>query len=82
MKKHLDNLGRTATDKVSGFKGIITAVVYYLNGCTQYGIVPKVGADGKSREAEYFDDKQVVITAVKINITSKPTGGPQRDCPK
>jgi len=76
-----ENLGKTATDKVTGFKGTITAVVYYLNGCTQYGIVAKVGKDNKVPEVEYFDSQQVEIEEVKLKIARKRTGGPQRDCP-
>ena len=77
-----ENLGKQAIDKVSGFKGTITAVVYYLNGCTQYGIVGKVGKDNKTAEAEYFDSQQVEIGDESIKNKPKRTGGPQRDCPK
>ena len=76
-----ENLGKSATDKVSGFKGTITAVVYYLNGCTQYGIVGKVGKDNKVPETEYFDSQQVEIKEIKVKSERKDTGGPQRDCP-
>ena len=77
-----ENLGKQATDKVSGFKGTITSVVHYLNGCTQYGIVPKVGKDNKTLDVEYFDSQQVEIGGEVVNIPRKRTGGPQRDCPK
>lgn len=40
--KHIKNLGKTATDKAAGFTGIITAIVYYISGCTQYCILPNV----------------------------------------
>lgn len=78
-----ENLGKLATDKVSGFKGTIVAIIYYLNGCTQYGIMAKVGKDNKAPgEAEYFDSQQVEIKEVQLTVKRKRTGGPQRDCPR
>lgn len=44
-------LGEKVRDGVTGFKGVITARVEYLNGCLQYCVEPKVGKEGKGREA-------------------------------
>ena len=75
-------LGDTLQDKVSGFKGIASSRVQYLNGCVQYCIVPKVGKDGKYPEGVYFDEGQLKRTGRGINIASKKTGGAMRHCPK
>jgi len=74
-------LGDKVKDKISGFTGIMTAKVEYLNGCNQIGIAPKVDKEGKMRSVEYFDDIQVVLVGKGVNLESKPTGGPQRDAP-
>ena len=77
-----ESLGKQAKCKVTGFKGIIVSVVYYLNGCTQYCIKPPIDKDGKMPDGEYIDIDQVEICGDGISIEPKDTGGPQRDCPK
>lgn len=57
----MENLGKKATDKITGFTGVITAKIFYLYGCAQYCIVPKVGTDGKRVEGEYFDEGRIEI---------------------
>jgi hypothetical protein len=52
-------LGAKLRDTVSGFEGIATSKVVFLNGCVRYGLEPKVGADGKIIEGQYFDSQQV-----------------------
>lgn len=80
--KNSDYLGKKIKCKVTGFKGICVSVVYYLNGCTQLGIRPPVGKDGKITEAEYIDIQEADVVSDGITIGPKSTGGPQRDCPK
>ena len=52
-------LGTKVTDEITGFMGIITARVEYINGCRQYGVVPRVDKDGKSQDVEYFDEERL-----------------------
>ena len=41
-------LGDKVKDKISGYKGIVTAIAKYLNGCTRILIEPtKLDDDGK-----------------------------------
>lgn len=80
----MDNLGKKARDKVTGFEGVITGKVYYLYGCAQYCLVPKA-RNGKLGESEWFDIGRVeVFENDRISqedvIADKP-GGPNRDCP-
>ncbi len=58
-------LGSKVKDKVSGFTGIATAKVEYLNGCIQYCINPKVGKDNKNKEGFYFDEGQIELVILK-----------------
>ena len=48
----MENFGKKGKDKVTGLEGIITAKIFYMYGCAQYGITPPVDKDGKRRELE------------------------------
>lgn len=64
-------LGKEATDKVTGFKGIVTGHAEYLTGCSQYCLQPKV-QKGAFIEARWFDEgklefsKKVIIEPLEI----------------
>ncbi len=75
-------LGSKLRDKVTGFEGIATAHVTYLNGCEQYCVKPPIGTDGKMTEGEYIDVQELEKVNDGIHLKPKRTGGPQRDCPK
>jgi len=55
-------LGVEAQDKITGFKGIITARVQYLYGCDQCGLQPPVDKDGKRQPSEFFDEGRLEVT--------------------
>lgn len=74
-------LGQQVRDKVSGFTGIATSRVEYLNGCVQYAIRPRVEADGKFPEAHYFDEEQLEVVGEGIAIRQRKAGGPPMDAP-
>lgn len=75
-------LGQKVKDKVTGYEGIATARVEYLNGCVQYCVKPKVGADGKMPDPEYIDVQQLEVVEDGVSVKPSYTGGDQRDCPK
>lgn len=75
-------LGSKVQDKVTGFTGIATAKVEYLNGCIQYCVKPKVGEDGKMPEGSYIDHQQLVVIEGATAQTATNTGGPQMDTPQ
>lgn len=54
-------LGDEVKDKITGFKGIATSRIKYLNGCDKIGIQPKMGKDGKIPDCIWFDDIQIVL---------------------
>ena len=70
------NFGLEAKDKVTGFKGIITAVSLYMYGCAQYCITPPIGADGKTGNNEWFDDGRIEIIGPGINVESVKSSRP------
>lgn len=81
----MENLGKKARDKVTGFQGVIIGKCYYLTGCNQYGITPHV-IDNKVGDTQWFDEKRVEVIsegvqAEEVADVSNP-GGPNRDQPK
>ena len=79
-------LGDMVEDTVSGFTGIVTSTVNYLNGCFQYGVTPRVGKDGKMPEVQYIDAAQVKRRGPGVNcdLTKKDEApsGFRSDAPK
>ncbi len=75
-------LGKTLRCRVTGFTGIATSKVEYLNGCSQYCLKPKM-ADGNMPEGEYIDTQQLVIVddGVFLDIVMTVTGGDMSDPP-
>jgi len=74
-------LGQEAKDKVTGFKGIVTARKQYITGCDQYTISPPVDDKGDLQKIYDFDEDQIEIIGVGINpkkVQGKKPGGPHR----
>lgn len=77
-------LGRTATDKITGFKGVVTGRVEYLTGCNQLLIAPKVGSDGALKDSQWFDEQRCEFddSAETVVLNNGRTPGPDRAAPK
>ena len=75
-------LGQEAKDKVTGFKGILTARCQYITGCDQYQISPAgLDSDNKLKELYQFDEGRIEILGPGIaekEVQAKKKGGPQR----
>ena len=74
-------LGKKVKCKVTGFKGIATAEVKYINGCVQYCVKPKVKNDVYP-DGIYIDIEQLEVIGKGVEITPTATGGVQRDLPR
>lgn len=82
----MQNFGKKAKDKVTGFTGIIIGKIQYLFGCNQYGIAPE-SKDGKILDTCWFDEGRVEIIGEGITareVESESGNGPDfnRDAPK
>lgn len=76
-------LGAEVRCIVSGFTGLATSRVEYFNGCTQYGVKPKVNKkDGKEPDTVYFDEGYLEVIGKGISIKQKNTGGDMTDRPQ
>jgi hypothetical protein len=84
----MDNLGKLAKDKITGFEGIIVGKIVYLFGCNQYGLAPRNWdkEKGKRPETEYFDAGRVEIVGEGVNpadVQGEDPGGENNfDTPK
>lgn len=62
---HIDKLGHTATDAVTGFTGVITSVSFDLYGCVQAVVTPKVDEKGETPQGKWFDIVRLKLKAKK-----------------
>lgn len=61
MKKHFELLGRRATDKVTGFKGVVSSLTFDLYGCIQALVTPSMDKDGKIQDSNWFDVNRLSV---------------------
>ena len=53
-------LGTQATDKITGFTGILTGFAKYITGCDQYLLQPK-GSSGNYPKGEWVDENRLTV---------------------
>ena len=75
-------LGQKVRDRVTGFEGVATSKVEYLNGCVQYCVKPRVGEDNKMVDGEYVDVQQLEVIDDVLTIIANPIGGIMSDVPR
>ena len=63
-------LGDRVKDRISGLKGIVTGVTYFLYGCTRMTLQPEEAKDGKPADGFWVDEPQLEL--VKKGIV-RPT---------
>lgn len=69
-------LGSTCIDKATGYKGIATAKVEFLNGNVQYSIVPKAKAGADYPNGISLDGAQLDVAdpgISDVSVTPKQT---------
>ena len=54
-QSHIDLLGKTYRDRVTGFVGVVSSISFDLYGCIQAALTPSVDKDGKTRDGHWFD---------------------------
>jgi hypothetical protein len=81
--------GTTATDRVTGFKGVIVGRCDYLTGCRQYLLQPSGTATDKKPDPHWFDEERLLadptVAKIKIGTQREGTGqsnGPDLEPPK
>ena len=75
-------LGDVVKDKISGFTGVATCRLEYLNGCVRWAVHPRILHEGKPIEAQYFDTEQLDhVTPVEHVGFAKAVGATGGDRP-
>jgi hypothetical protein len=57
----MNMLGSTVTDRVTGFRGVVTGIVEYLTGCNQALVVVPMKEDGSLPESQWFDVQRLAV---------------------
>lgn len=71
-------LGEEVKDEITGFRGIILAICYWLNGCVRITIQSRKMVSGKT-VSETFDQESLERVGDGINIKQSKTGGHRPD---
>ncbi len=74
-------LGQKVACKVTGFSGIVTARIEYLNGCIRYEVQPPIDKDKKIPESAWIDQAQLTVKGRGIEVTKLGTEGPASNEP-
>lgn len=70
-------LGVQLRDIVTGFEGIATGRIEYLNGCIQFLVQPVGVTDkGERKEGVWIDHQQLEVIGAGIEVPQRVTGGP------
>jgi hypothetical protein len=70
-------LGDTARDTISGFKGVVVASTTWLNGCLRLTLQPQTMKDGKPADTATFDVEQLELVKAAARPAARPSGGPK-----
>jgi hypothetical protein len=64
VQENLQKLGHKVTDRVTGFKGVITSMTFDLYGCIQAVVTPQAETQSqKIEDSRYFDIQRLKITS-------------------
>ena len=63
----IDLLGRTAEDRVTGFRGVMASISFDLYGCVQVVLTPRMQKDGTTPDGKWFDTNRLInVSEVKV----------------
>jgi hypothetical protein len=78
--------GMIATDKMTGFSGLVVGFAQYITGCDQYLVAPQVAPEkpGDLPESHWFDVNRLKFKKVPkpVKINTKRTRGAGKPAPR
>ena len=74
MKKEIQ-LGDQVIDTLTGLKGTVIALTYWLNGCIRVSVQPRGLTEGKPHEYTTIDEPQLEILQRAQRAKPQPNGG-------
>jgi len=80
-------LGKVYKDKITGFTGVAVSRTVFLYSCARVGLQPQEMFEGKTVQAEYFDEHQIEEVPKKKGIVvpekvKNDPGGPGDAAPR
>jgi hypothetical protein len=72
-------LGTTVKDTITGYQGVVTGITFWLNGCTRIGIQSRELKDGIPKDAQWFDEMQLIQIDTEPEPIQPDRGGPMPD---
>jgi len=83
MKRNEKMIGHTFTDKITGFRGVCVGFCFYISGCHQALLTPKVDETGKHINSMWIDAQRLdQVDAEKIELDNGTTPGFDMEAPK
>ena len=61
LPKDFDLMGKEVIDRITGFKGMVMGICYYLTGCVMVGVQPQINKDGKLARDEWFAVSRIKV---------------------
>lgn len=68
-------------DRITGFTGFCVGLCFYVSGCDQALIVPKVDKDGKYQEGRWFDDERLIDVEAEQRVQRSSIRGVEAPAP-
>lgn len=66
IEKHLELLGTTMRDRVTGIEGMVDSVSFDAYGCVQASLRPRANKDGTLSDGRWFDVKRLEAVGKRI----------------
>lgn len=83
MNANQTQLGARYRDRITGFSGVATGLVYYISGCNQILLVPAAKDGNELKGGEWFDVQRVEpIEGEVIVLDNGNTPGCDKQAPK
>lgn len=77
MKRSDIALGDRVKCSITGFQGVVTAKIEYLNGCLRFEIQPEeLDKEGKYKSGMILDAEQLKLVKAGVHTAEAPGGGP------
>lgn len=77
-------IGKSVTDKITGFAGVVIGRVEYITGCNQLLVQPRVTDPSKVPESSWIDEQRIDVQqdAGVVTLDNGVTPGFDKAAPK
>lgn len=75
MENYREKIGLTATDKITGYTGIVTGFCAYITGCDQYGVTSKSKDGSEIGKTNWIDVNRLSFSGEKLELDTSEDKG-------